>query len=339
MNFAMLSDFFLKVKDAFLNFGIVDGLDILLVTGLIYVLIKQLRKSQSIQVIKGILVVGGLYVLVFLLGMEASKFLFNRVLGDIIIIFALIFSPELRRGLEGLGKGKWARRLLGPQSTADVDIVIHSVADAAKKMAEEKTGSLIIIQRSTLLGQLTGSAVEINADVSEKLLRNLFFKNSPLHDGAVVIGDGKILAAGCIIPLESHNSGHKHYGTRHRAALEVSRNSDAVVVVTSEERGVISVAAGGTLDEDVSVDTLIYVLEKALIGTQDKKSAGRGFSQKSHSSEDDSEKATVDNLILPGEEKSFAEEQKEQNAESKAVETVSELPVLTNEGDLNDEQE
>ena len=246
----------LQIKDVLVNIDIFpDVIDILLVAVLAYGLITQLRKSQSIQVIKGIILVALVYGLVNLLDMTTSKFIFSKMFSDIIIIVVVLFSTELRHALENVGKKKLGKKyLFFSSSSADEETIeaINSACRAAGAMSRSKVGSLIVFQRDSLLGDLTKHAVPIDSATTFEMLCSIFYPKAPLHDGAVVIKDGRIVAARCVVPMKNDRIINENVGTRHRAALEVSLNSDAVVVVTSEESGIISLAVDGKLIRGLS---------------------------------------------------------------------------------------
>ncbi len=246
---------FLRIVDVFANINLFpDVVDILLVAVLAYALITQLRKSQSIQVIKGIIFVVIVYGLVNLFDMTTSKFIFSRLFSDIIIIFVVLFSTELRHALENVGKKKFGKKYFFSSSSSDEESIeaINSVCRAAGAMSRSKVGSLIIFQRDSLLGDLTNHAVTIDSATTFEMICSIFYPKAPLHDGAIVIKDGRIVAARCVVPMKNDRIIAENVGTRHRAAIEVSLNSDAVVVVTSEETGIISLAVEGKLIRGLS---------------------------------------------------------------------------------------
>ncbi len=251
-----------------------DILDILFVAVVVYALIIQLRKSQSIQIIKGIVFVIVLYGVVYALQMKASKFIFNSLLGNMLLILVVLFSDELRQSLERLGQRN-APSLIrglfssGSDTNATFD-TINSVCRACSMMSEQKIGSLIIFQRDSLLGNMTEKAVKIDSVVTTDMLMSVFFPKAALHDGAIVIDNNRILAARCVVPLKNEkNIITDHVGTRHRAALEVSLHSDAVAVVTSEESGIISIAVDGRLDRGLTDGELRERLIDLLIKPED----------------------------------------------------------------------
>ncbi len=267
----------MQIKDVFLNIDLFpDLVDILLVALLVYAIIMQLRKSQSIQVIKGIIFVALVYGLVNLFEMTTSKFIFSKLFSDIIIIFVVLFSTELRHALENVGKKKIGKRaFFFSSSSADEDTIesINAVCRAAGAMSRSKVGSLIVFQRDSLLGDLTKHAVPIDSATTFEMICSIFYPKAPLHDGAVVIKDGRVVAARCVVPMKNDRVINDDVGTRHRAAIEVSLNSDAVVVVTSEETGLISLAVEGNLIRGLTDSELREKLSVLLLNPKaDKKS-------------------------------------------------------------------
>lgn len=250
-----IQDIFLRLKDVFLNMNLLpDILDILLVAAMIYVVIVQLRKNQSIQVIKGIILLVIIYGIVSVLHMHASSYILSRLFNDAILIVVILFSGDLRQALEGIGRNRFGKNLpfLNRNSDEDEINAINAVARACGAMSRNKVGSLILFQRSTLLGDFMKQAVMIDSETSYEMLCSIFYPKAPLHDGAVIIKDGRIIAARCVVPMKNDRVIQENVGTRHRAALEASLNSDCVAVVTSEETGIISIAVNGTLTRGIT---------------------------------------------------------------------------------------
>ena len=293
-----IQTFFLRLKDVFLNFKpFPDILDILLVTLIIYAVIVQLRKTQSIQIIKGIIFVAIVYGVVSLLNMPASSYLFSRLFNDIILIFVILFSGEIRQALERMGRSKFKKNLPffnRNQEEVSVD-AINSVCRACGAMSRSKVGSLILFQRNTLLGDLTKQAVMIDSETTFEMLCSIFYPKAPLHDGAVIIKDGRIVAARCVVPMKNDRAAGEGFGTRHRAALEASLNSDCAAVVTSEETGIISVAVEGTLRRGVSDSELREILSQYLLG-------GSGSKKSKEPKEKTGRRKNTDETVQEGEE-------------------------------------
>ena len=269
-----IQTFFLRLKDVFLNFHFIpDILDILLVALLVYAVIVQLRKTQSIQVVKGIILVAIVYGLVSILNMSASSYIFNRLLNDIIIIVVILFSGEIRQALEHMGTRSFGRSLpFLSRKTEEAELdAINCVCRACGAMSRNKVGSLILFQRETLLGDLMKQAVMIDCETSYEMICSIFYPKAPLHDGAVIIRNGRIVAARCVVPMKNDRVINENVGTRHRAALEASLNSDCVAVVTSEETGIISIAVEGTLRRGISDSELRELLGAYLLPAADEK--------------------------------------------------------------------
>ena len=259
--------------------SIKDVFDILFVAIIVYALLIQMRKNQSIQIIKGVALVAVLYLVVNLLEMNASKFIFSNVISDLLIIFAIVFSGEIRQALERMGQKRNFAFLSLFSSKGDNEEtydVINNVCRACAQMSESKTGALIVFQRKSLLGDITRQSVPIDSCVTTEMLLSIFYPKAALHDGAIVIKDGRIVAARCVVPLKNEKEVTEHVGTRHRAAMEVSLRSDAIAVVTSEETGIISVAKDGKLQRGLSDAELREILAELLIGSDnDENEAGK----------------------------------------------------------------
>lgn len=344
-----LKTVFMQVKDVFMNIDwLPDIADILLVAVLLYALIKQLRKSQSIQVIKGIIFIAILYGGVSLLGMKTSTFVFTKLFSDIIIIFVVLFSAELRQALEKVGKRKFGKNSIFFSSSSDEhqSSAINAVCRACGAMSRGKVGSLIIFQRDSLLGDLTGHAVPIDSETTFEMICSIFYPKAPLHDGAVVIKDGRIVAARCVVPMKNDRDIEENVGTRHRAALEVSLNSDAIVVVTSEETGIISLAVEGKLIRGLTDSELREKLGKFLLNPKSFK--GKKLPVKTETPETEEEvveepvveEAVAENTEADAEIIAVSDEDDEIVVDEPFEEdmTVSEK-VIINEGAVNDEQE
>lgn len=254
--------FFGKLAALLQSFNIIDALDIALVAFLIFNAIKMLRQTRGIQIVKGLVLVGVCFFIISTLKMQASTYLFKTLLSDFILVLIILFSPEIRHALESMGRSKLGFfNFFGAQQGDALyerkKRAILEICKACNDMSDKKIGALIVFERDTPLGDVVKTGTRVEAKVSRELIGSLFFPNSPLHDGAVVISDGKVLSAGCILPLTDNNRISSELGTRHRASLGITENSDAVAVVVSEETGKISVACGGQLERDVSDGILI----------------------------------------------------------------------------------
>ncbi len=262
--FDSLGNMFVQVFYALKNIRPADIIDILLIAFVLYKGIELFKKSRAGQLMKGIFILVVVAVLAQWLELVTVKWVLNKFIDSLIIVIAIIFQPELRRALERVGRGQ-----LGGHSFTDeregVLRCIDSVCKACASMQEQKIGALIVFERSTLLGEIIDTGTSVDAEASSQIISNIFFPKSPLHDGAMVIRDGRVLSAGCILPLTSNTSLHSSLGTRHRAAMGMSENSDAAVVVVSEETGIISIAVNGEITRNYNSITLREELSKLLL--------------------------------------------------------------------------
>lgn len=253
----------------FLNIRFLDILDILLVAVLIYELYRLVRGTSTINIFLGIIGIYLLWKLVDALQMELLSEILGAFISVGVIALIVVFQPEIRKFLLMLGTPDFLRRNSkrfffwrinfagGP--TLDIDPIIS----ACQRMSSEKTGALIIIERHNELGQFQESGVRLDAEISAVLLQTIFHHNAPMHDGAVIISHNRIEAAGCILPVSSNRQIPLHLGLRHRAAIGVTEQSDAIAIIISEETGMISIAEHGNLKEKMLPAELKVFLEEA----------------------------------------------------------------------------
>lgn len=254
-----------KATKYLMTIGISDFVDIIIVAYLLYKFIWLARKSNFSNVAKGIvLIIVGLW-LSEVLNLTMINYLLRKVLELGLIALLIIFQPELRRLLERLGSTFSNGKALN--GTAINDVITQTV-NACMSMSETHTGALIIFERSVSLTHIISNGTIINSDVSAELLKNIFFKNAPLHDGAVIIRNMKIAAAGCVLPLTDRTNLNKELGTRHKAGIGMSEKSDAVVVIVSEETGAVSVAIDGMLKRHLTEESLSRILHTELVKEQ-----------------------------------------------------------------------
>lgn len=243
-----------------------DVIDILIVAYLIYKTIKLVKETRAEQLIKGIVLLLILLQLSYTLRLNTINFIIRYSMQFGVIAILIVFQPELRRALEKIGTSKIGNIFVPDVRVNEETIaVVDSVVQACQSMSKDKVGALIVIERDTKLGEIIRTGVTLDADVCRELLINIFFPNTPLHDGAVIIRNSKITAAGCFLPLTSNSNLNKQLGTRHRAGIGMSENSDAVVVIVSEETGTISIALNGNLTRNLTGDTLKKALVKFLV--------------------------------------------------------------------------
>ena len=255
-----MSNFWELFVDTFKSFNIFsDTLDILLVTYVIFIIIKFLRETRAAPLIKGLVVLLIATLFASLLKMTVTSQLISGVLRYGVLAVCIIFQPEIRSLLERMGRGKIRDLPIFADSSADSDSVqsaARMIVGAAVQMSKTRTGALIVVEGNTRLGDIINSGTVLNAQMSEELLLNIFYPKSPLHDGAMIIRDGRLYAAGCFLPLSTNYEISKQLGTRHRAALGMSENSVAVSVVVSEETGTISIAQGGVIERGFDIPRL-----------------------------------------------------------------------------------
>ncbi len=241
-----------------------DYLDILLVGGLIYLLMPLIRSTGSSRIAKVVAAVLIFSWLTQLLELHTMNFLFDRLLDVGLIALVVLFQPELRRMLDHLGSMKLKKILGVHKENQEADFMINQVVKACEAMSRERIGALVVFQRDVRLDDYAKTGTVIDAQVTEQLIRNIFFPRASLHDGAVMICDGRISAAGCVLPLSDTNRLSADLGTRHRAAVGMSEATDAVVVIVSEETGAMSVAVGGMLKRHLAPQTLERLLHNEL---------------------------------------------------------------------------
>ncbi len=261
-----------------------DLLDIILVTIVLFELIKLLRGSRTFQLVKGIVLLIVVYGLVRFINMEASEFLLSMLFKNGLLILVILFAPEIRKILERVGRQSLKDfSFFSFTNSVDYEKIItdtvNSFCKAAVDMSETKTGALVVFEKGASLKEIADTGTYVDARASAELFNGLFFKNSALHDGAVLVREGRIHSAGCILPLTQNTALASELGTRHRAAIGMSEQSDAVVVVISEETGAISVAKNGKLSRDVTTGELRGILLDEFIAkeNEDDQQGGNKF--------------------------------------------------------------
>lgn len=257
-----------NIKNLIDNFHWTDAVDIVILAMLFYFIFSFFRSRKAGTLLIGIAICVVLYALAIYFNLTAVQFVMNVVFKNGPLAIIIIFQHEIRDLLGTIGSGSLKGiRTLGDQAHKKQAQykAIDNICKAVHVMSAEKTGALIVIGRTTQLDDVTGSGISINADVSDYLLRNLFYNKAPLHDGAVVIENGRIKAASCILPLPRHTFVDSELGTRHRAAVGMSEVSDAIIIIVSEETGVVSVAKESELKRDFTEDSLRKFLVRELV--------------------------------------------------------------------------
>lgn len=267
-----------------------DYLDIALVTYLIYRLMPLVKTPSTMRIARAVLVVIVIAGLTEALHLYTLSFLLNQCLSIGLLALVILFQPELRRMLDHLGSVRLRSLFGNTKPVAEMENVISQTVAACECMSREKVGALIVFTREASLEDFVKTGTTIDAQVSEQLIRNIFFPKAALHDGAMIIRDGRVTAAGCVLPLSTSDRLAADLGTRHRAGVGMSENSDALVVIVSEETGTISVAQGGMLKRHLAAGTLEKLLRNTLCpeenGEQNKK-IGQILKQKFRSGEEE----------------------------------------------------
>jgi diadenylate cyclase len=243
-----------------LNFAPIQiAIDIILVSILFYFIFLLLKGSRAVNILIGLSIIGLVFLISQAFNLVALGWLLERFFTVLLVAIPIIFQQELRMGLEKLGHTK----LFSNFKSGHIDRIISGIVEACEVMAKEKTGALIVFQHQTPLKEYVDTGVELDAKVSKELLLTTFKKNTPLHDGAVIIDKDRVLAASCILP-HTYKNQSSEMGTRHKAALGLSENTDASVIVISEERGAISWARKGQIDKNISLEQLQEKLKTVL---------------------------------------------------------------------------
>ena len=248
------------VPSILLRLDWVSVVDILLVSIIFYAFLTIIQGTQAVQLLRGLMIIVIITVVVTsVFQLTAFNWLIRNSLPALLVAIPVVFQPELRRLLERLGRSTGGFLYVRPQETA-LRRVIDTVARACSRLALSRHGALIVLERETGLQDIIETGVRLNAEVSEALLVTLFYPNTALHDGAVIIGQDRVVAAGCVLPLSTTDGGERQLGTRHRAALGVTEASDAITVVVSEETGIISIAHNGRIIRRLDEKRLVKVL-------------------------------------------------------------------------------
>lgn len=243
--------------------------DLGLVALLFFALMRFLRDSRAWQIVKGIIVILVISIVTNLLGLTTLSYIIGMIVNVLPVLLVVIFQPEIRKALESMGNGRLKTVFVGLRSSGEA-AVYDKIIDAAFEMGRERTGALIVLERNTNLGEIIRTGTIVDAEVSVPLLKLLFYPNTPLHDGAVIIRGQLVHAAGCVLPLCASANLRQGLGTRHRAGVGVSENADCISIIVSEETGFVSVAQNGIISEDVSKEKVKEVIYDAFdVGKSD----------------------------------------------------------------------
>ena len=265
-----MNEYYSLVLNTIKNISVWSVVDILVVYYIFYKIYNLMQETRAEQLLKGLVLVLILLPISYVLKLNMLNFIINKTLTIGVLSVVIIFQPEIRRALEHLGRSAFEDIHNMPSGKDRVEIV-DEIVTAVENLAETKTGALIVIEQATGLGEILGSGTIIDAKVSSALLENIFVVNTPLHDGATIIRKDRIHASGCVLPLTNNNTINKKLGTRHRAALGLSENSDALIIVVSEETGVISLAVNGKLTRNYDKEKLKSILLKIMANREAKR--------------------------------------------------------------------
>ncbi len=277
MQFALsIADTLDEVGKAILGFNsVADVLDVLLVAFVIYSAIKLIRETRAIQLAKGFIFLLLIYAAVYFLKMQVSTYMFSVLFSNILLVMVIVFSPEIRHALESVGRSSVTNfNLFGFKNSdelrkqEELKKMVNAVTKACADMSDKKIGALMVFEKESILGEIISTGTHIDAEVSVELLGNIFYPKAPLHDGAAVVRQARVAAAGCILPLTQNSDVSSELGTRHRAAIGMSEQSDALIVVVSEETGAISVAQKGRLRRDLSSGDLRELLTQNFVKSE-----------------------------------------------------------------------
>ncbi|MDY3032284.1 MAG: diadenylate cyclase CdaA [Clostridia bacterium] len=248
-----------------------DAIDIAIVAIILYYLIRFVRETKAMQLLKGLVIFGIVFIASSAMKLTALNYILNAALSFGVFAVIVIFQPELRNLLERVGRIKAGTILDLTSGSSDDDAMlaaISEVAEAAANMSSTRTGALMVFERETRLGEYISTGTLLDARISSRLLENIFVPNTPLHDGAVIMRRDKIITAGCLLPLTANSNLSHELGTRHRAAIGLSEVTDAVIIVVSEETGKISIALNGSLTRNLTEESLKKALTKILLKKQ-----------------------------------------------------------------------
>lgn len=282
----LLGDALKSLVQCVSGIGIIDVLDILIVAFLIYQLMNLVRQTHTGQLAKGIMILFIAYAAVKLLQFPVLSYVMDNVLQVGFIALIIVFQPELRRALEQVGRTNILTTQFFRSKRDSVNIrerwqnAVVEICDAAERLAETRTGALMVLERQTNLSEVIGTGTRLDSSLNAEMLCTIFYVGTPLHDGAVVVRDARVEAAGCFLPLSANLEISKDMGTRHRAALGMSENSDAVVVVVSEETGIISLAKNGVLIRRLDRQNLFNLLEGEMVPPEEEESKKQPFWRK-----------------------------------------------------------
>lgn len=254
-------------ENVFSGVGIADIIDILIVAFVFYQLLKLIKQTRAEQLLKGVILLVVATGLTGLLNLHTINWILKGAVSLGAVAIIVVFQPELRRALEYLGRSKIVKAPLSQMDKEKGKKITAHIVKAVEAFSKDRVGALIVFERETNLTDIVESGTVIDAEISEQILGNIFYEGAPLHDGAVIIKDGRVCAAGCVLPLTRSNEISKELGTRHRAGIGVTEHSDALVLIVSEETGIISMASEGHLSRFLDIKTVEKTLLNMYLNT------------------------------------------------------------------------
>ena len=244
---------------------VTDILDMAIMVFIFYKILALIHSTRAASLFKGVLVFLAALMLSTILNMNSINFIMNQLVRWGVVALIILFQPEIRRGLEEVGSRRFIAFFNKTETSSALEQAIDQTVLACTEMSQSRTGALIVFERENVLDDMVRSGTVLDAAVSSELLKNIFFVKAPMHDGAVIVRNGRVLGAGCMLPLSKNVNLSRDLGMRHRAGIGMSENSDAVVVIVSEETGSISVAIGGMLKRHLKPETLANILRNELL--------------------------------------------------------------------------
>lgn len=254
-------------ENVFSGISITDAIDIFLVAFVIYQLLRLIKQTRAEQLLKGVIVLVIATVVTGLLNLHTINWILKGAVSLGAVAIIVVFQPELRRALEYMGRSKIVKAPLTHMDKEKGKKITAHIVKAVESFSRDRVGALIVFERQTNLTDLMESGTMLDAELSEQLLGNIFYEGAPLHDGAVIIRDGRVCAAGCVLPLTGSKEISKELGTRHRAGIGVTEHSDALVLIVSEETGIISMASEGQLSRFLDIKTVEKTLLNMYLNT------------------------------------------------------------------------
>jgi diadenylate cyclase len=256
------------VNNLLTGIGIADVIDILIVAFVVYKILGFIRESRAGQLVKGLLILLAAFFVSDIFQLYTLNWILKGTMTVGIIALIVVFQPELRRGLEYMGRSKLIRPVFGKMNKSKAKAISIEVAKAIENMSTTRTGALLVVERQTALTDICETGTLLDANITSGLIETIFYEGSPLHDGALIIRGDKLNAAGCVLPLTESKSISKALGTRHRAGIGITESSDALVFIVSEETGIVSMAEDGKLDRFLDVKTVEKTMLNIYLNTE-----------------------------------------------------------------------